>query len=340
MTVKHPYLYNSGTDDKNKYSVYHENDLFLYHVNDYRDVGIYNSEFVDDSLLPNDTTYNALNNVGVGAAYDVNGAGVQCEHVVLFLDLLDYIDGGASQVTSDIKLNNLKIKYDTSKLNILSRIINHKYVPFKTYWSSTSSIHSDITHGSVHVAGQSKVQNPTVIGDVFEQTIDINLGRPKTAAESGPGTATQRFATVVINAPYLGNITADTINYPGYRGYLPLSAEFTTNTNLRFEAVGAIPETKNYDLSSINHLIPGKQMVRAQDHNLTKDDNGSINFRAHIPFEWSSDLQRQLGYPELNINSPLSGDVAENGGSPIRDILDQYPSESNAWVEYTEANSN
>ena len=327
MTVRVPNLY--ATDNTYKFDYRLNNALYLYHSNDYRNVSIYNSEFVGDNVLPASSSLGDLDTTGIGATYDQNGSGVHCEHVILMIDLHE-LGITAAQVSGNITLNNLKIKWDTSKLNVLSLIKAFSFFDLQCYMSSTSAIHYDVSSIPIGVGGDSglisRVTNPTVIGDVYEATVDISLGHPKTAVETAGNS--QRFITLVIRYKS-SNINLNDNTFPDYRGYLPLSAEFTTGTNLRFEATGAIPETKNYDLSSINHLIPGNQLVRARDHTLTKTT-------AHIPFEWSSDLQRQLGYPELNINSPLSGTVALNGGSPVRDILEEHGS----WTAWSTHNGN
>lgn len=329
MTVHIPNLFSN---DNYKFDKKLNNQLYLYNENDYRNVSIYRSEFVSDNLLPESSSKDDLNDTGFGTWYRENGSGVQCEHVILMIDL-HALGITAAQVSGNIILNNLKIKWDTSKLNVLSLIKRFSIFPIKTYMSSSSAIHSDISTTASYVGGQqntgltSSVTNPTVIGDIFEATVDINLGHPKTAAETG-GNA-QRFITLVVKAEENIGIELDDNTFPDYRGYVPLSAEFTTDTNLRFEATGAIPETKNFDLSSINHLIPGKQLVRAVDHTLTQT-------RAHIPFEWIGDRPRQLGFPELNINSPLSGTTALNGGSPVRDILEEHGS----WTGWSTFNEN
>jgi hypothetical protein len=327
MTVRLPHLYAGG--DISKFDSRLNNRLYLYHSNDYRNVSIYNSEFVDDSVLPESSSRGDLESTGVGVWWEPNSSGVLCEHVILMIDLYE-LGITAAQVSGNITLNNLKIKWDTSKLNVLSLIKSFDIFPVRCYISSTSATHSDVSDintGNRSDSGLiSRVTNPTVIGDIFEATVDINLGHPKTAAET-TGTS-QRFITLVMRNS-LGNIQLTDNTFPDYRGYVPLSAVFTTDTNLRFEATGAIPETKNFDLSSINHLIPGKQMVRATDHTLTETT-------AHIPFEWIEDRPRQLGYPELNILSPLSGTAALNGGSPVRDILEQHGN----WTAWSTHNGN
>ena len=322
MTIRIPNLYNSG--NRYKFSTYNNSKLFLYHENDYRNVDFYKSEFVNDNVLPTSSSLADLQSKDSNGWYHEYGAAVLCEHVILLIDL-HALGVTAAQINGDIVLNNLKIRWDTSKLNVLSLIQGFNLLPVKAYMSSTTAIHSDISSGgrTSTSALVSQVVNPTVIGDIFEATVDITLGHPKTAAETG-GNA-QRFITLVIRNNTSVKLEDNT--FPDYRGYIPLSAEFTTDTNLRFEAMGAIPETKNFDLSSINHLIPGKQLVRATDHTQTQT-------RAHIPFEWIQDRPRQLGFPEININSPLSGSTALNGGTPVRDILETHGS----WTGYTTFN--
>lgn len=325
MTINIPNLFPSGSIYQ--FSKKMNSNLVLYHENDFRNVSVYNSELVSDSLLPADSSRTALDDIdAIGRRwYNETGSGVLCEQVLLVLDLQKYgID--AAQVSGNIMLNNLKIKYDTSKLNVLSLIESFQFFNSRTYFSSTTAIHSDLTQKSTSgQTARSLVTNPTVIGGIFESTIDLNLGHPKTAAETG-GNA-HRFIIVTLRNDT--GLTLQDNTFPDYRGYVPLSAEFTTDTNLRFEATGAIPETKNFDLSSINNLIPGKQLVRALDDTLTKTN-------ALIPFEWSSDRQRQLGFPEININSPLSGSTALNGGTPVRDILDIHGS----WTAWSTFNGN
>ena len=322
MTIYLPNLYTAG--NQYKFSTRNNNKLFLYHENDYRNVDFYKSEFVNDARLPASSSLDDLQNSGQSNWYREDGAAVECEHVILLIDLHAF-GVTAAQINGDIVLNNLKIRWDTSNLNVLSLIQGFKIFPVKAYMSSTSAIHSDTSSGGriSTSALVSQVVNPTVIADIFEATVDITIGHPKTAAETG-GNA-QRFITLVIKNDT--GVTLQDNTFPDYRGYLPLSAEFTTDTNLRFEAMGAIPETKNFDLSSINHLIPGKQLVRATDDTLTQT-------RAHIPLEWIQDRPRQLGFPELNINSPLSGSTALSGGTPVRDILEVHGS----WPGYTTFN--
>tara|TARA_A100000171_G_scaffold53071_1_gene76149 strand:- start:2640 stop:4661 length:2022 start_codon:yes stop_codon:yes gene_type:complete len=324
MSINIPNLYNSGNNYQ--FSTSNTSKLYLYHENDFRNVDFYKSEFVSDSLLPADSSRTALDDSDTSGNrwYNEGGAGVLCEHVILLIDL-HALGVTAAQINGNIVLNNLKIRWDTSNLNVLSLIQGFNLLSIKSYMSSTTAIHSDISSGGRKSTSAlvSQVLNPTVIGDIFEATIDITLGHPKTAAETG-GNA-QRFITLVIRNDTSLKLQSNT--FPDYRGYLPLSAEFTTDTNLRFEAMGAIPETKNFDLSSINHLIPGKQLVRATDHTRTQT-------RAHIPFEWIEDRPRQLGFPEININSPLSGSTALDGGTPVRDILETHGS----WTGFTTYN--
>ena len=324
MSINIPNLYNSGNNYQ--FSTSNTSKLYLYHENDFRNVDFYKSEFVSDSLLPADSSRTALDDSDTSGNrwYNEGGAGVLCEHVILLIDL-HALGVTAAQINGNIVLNNLKIRWDTSNLNVLSLIQGFDLLSIKSYMSSTTAIHSDISSGGRKSTSAlvSQVLNPTVIGDIFEATIDITLGHPKTAAETG-GNA-QRFITLVIRNDTSLKLQSNT--FPDYRGYLPLSAEFTTDTNLRFEAMGAIPETKNFDLSSINHLIPGKQLVRATDHTRTQT-------RAHIPFEWIEDRPRQLGFPEININSPLSGSTALDGGTPVRDILETHGS----WTGFTTYN--
>jgi len=324
-SVRIPNLYGN---DEYKFDYYLNTQLVLYHENDFRNVGIYNSGFVSNSVLPVNGTREALvdkaTGSGAGQWYNPDGAGVVAEHVLMVIDLQEY-GINAAQVNGNLTLNNVKIKFDTSKTNILSLIESFSLFNVNTYWTSTTAIHSDQTSVNSGNTARSTVKNPTVIGDIFETIIDLNIGHPQTAAETG-GNA-QRFATVVLSRS--SNVLLQTNTFPDYRGYVPLSAEFTTDTNLRFEANGAIPETKNFDLSTINYLIPGQQAVRALED--TRTDTNAL-----IPFEWISDSPRQLGYPELNILSPLSGSTALSGGTPIRDILETH----GGWSQYSTANGN
>jgi hypothetical protein len=325
-TVFVPNLFDN---DNYKFDRYLNNELVLYAPNDFRNVGIYNSTFISNSILPADGSRAALDAVdgsgaGAGEWYNPGGGGARVEHVLFVIDLHKY-GVTAANVNGNITLNNIKIKYDTSKLNVRSLIESFTLFEPRTYWSSTTGVHSDVTEAYSHDKVETSVTNPTVIGDVFEQTCDINIGHPQTATETG-GNA-HRYAIVVLRQST--KILLQLNDFPDYRGYVPLSAEFTTDTNLRFEAMGAIPETKNYDLSSINHLIPGQQLVRALTFQRTKDGTNAL-----LPFEWVSDRTRQLGFPEININSPLSGSTALNGGTPMRDILETH----GGWDEYTTFN--
>ena len=196
-TVFVPNLYSS---DQYKFDYFLNTQLVLYHENDFRNVGIYNSGFVSDSVLPVNGTREALDDKatgsGAGVWYNPDGAGVVAEHVLMVVDLQEY-GINAAQVNGNLTLNNVKIKYDTSKTNILSLIESFNLFNVRTYWSSTTAIHSDQTQVFSGQAARSTVKNPTVIGDVFETIIDLNIGHPQTAAETG-GNA-QRFATVVLS---------------------------------------------------------------------------------------------------------------------------------------------
>ena len=257
----------------------------LFREGDERDVGIYKSPYIRSSIYDNSEP------VGVS----VNDNSVACEVVVLHVDLHDYVNS-ADAISGNIELNNVKFLIDTSHISHLTNVKEYNFVGLKAYFSSTSGAMTDTYTRTVNFTNvtqiKSSVINPTLLSDIYEAEVDMNFG----SIQTGNNT---RYMTVVIYKSDL--IYAD--NQTTYLGYVPLSAQFTTETNLRFEYYGALPEVLNHNLSDINCLIPGKQKLLADIAQLeftqnANDPLGGAN--AIIPFEWSSDTRHQLGHPEVD----------------------------------------
>jgi len=139
---------------------------------------------------------------------------------------------------------------------------------------------------------KSAVINPMLLPDIYEAEVDMNFG----SIQTGNNT---RYMTVVLHTAVLNYADYQTT----YLGYVPLSAQFTPETNLRFEYYGALPEVLNHNLSDINCLIPGKQKFLADIDQLEFTQNANEPLggaSAIIPFEWSSDTRHQLGHPEVD----------------------------------------
>ena len=261
------------------------NKFYLYHENDERDVGIYKSPYIRSSIYDNSDPlgYHSYNNA------------VACEVVVLHVDLHDYVDS-ADAISGKIELNNVKFLIDTSHISHLPNVSNYNFAGLKAYFSSTSGAMTDTyTNGvNFHQTSQIKstVINPTLLADIYEAEVDMSFGTIQTGNNT-------RYMTVVLNQSIL--YYAD--NQTTYLGYIPLSAQFTPETNLRFEYYGALPEVLNHNLSDINYLIPGKQKLLADLTQLefTQNSNNPLGgANAIIPFEWSSDTRHQLGHPEVD----------------------------------------
>ena len=195
----------------------------------------------------------------------------------------------ADQINGKISLNNLKIIYDTSKVNFLSNTEKYTLLAVETLFTSNTGTFGD-RYGTRRTYISNRVTNPTILPDIYETTVDIDLGSINT------GNNTQ-FMIIKLD-----RATFETVNnYQSYLGYLPMSAQFTPETNLRFEVNGAAPSTKTHQLSDFNKLIPGKQLMTVTSDseivNTVNPENPSQNLPI-FPFEWSSVRNHQLGYPE------------------------------------------
>ena len=257
----------------------------LFHSNDERDVGIYRSPYIRSSIYDN--------------SQPVNGGpeehSLACEVVVLHVDLHDYVDS-ADAISGKIELNNVKFLIDTSHISHLTNVKDYNFIGLKAYFSSTSGAMTDTYTSAVNFTKTSQIKstviNPTLLSDIYEAEVDMNFG----SIQTGNNT---RYMTVVLNTSVLNYADYQTT----YLGYVPLSAQFTPETNLRFEYYGALPEVLNHNLSDINYLIPGKQKLLADLTQLefTQNSNDPLGgANAIIPFEWSSDTRHQLGHPEVD----------------------------------------
>ena len=272
----------------------------LYHENDERDVGIYKSPYIRSSIYDNSQPIDPKNYTG----------SVACEVVVLHVDLHDYVDS-ADAISGKIELNNVKFLIDTSHISHLTNVKNYNFAGLKAYFSSTSGAMTDTYTSAVNFTNvtqiRSTVINPTLLSDIYEAEVDMNFGSIRTGNNT-------RYMTVVLTTSVLNY--AD--NQTTYLGYVPLSAQFTPETNLRFEYYGALPEVLNHNLSGINYLIPGKQKLLADLAQLefTQNANNPLGgANAIIPFEWSSDTRHQLGHPE--VDPDRDGPLVD----PVTDLL-------------------
>jgi hypothetical protein len=257
----------------------------LFNSNDERAVGIYKSPYLRSSI------YDNLEPVGSS----VSDNSVDCEVVVLHVDLHDYVDS-ADAISGTIELNNVKFLIDTSHISHLTNVKDYNFAGLKAYFSSTSGAMTDTYTSTVNFRYVSQIKsaviNPTLLADIYEAEVDMSFGSIATGNNT-------RYMTVVLNTSVLNYADYQTT----YLGYVPISAQFTPETNLRFEYYGALPEVLNHNLSDINCLIPGKQKLLADltqlefTQNPTNPTGGPS---AIIPFEWSSDTRHQLGHPEVD----------------------------------------
>ena len=273
----------------------------LFHENDERDVGIYKSPYIRSSIYDNSEP----------AGLRVNDNSVACQVVVLHVDLHEYVNS-ADAISGKIELNNVKFLIDTSHISHLTNVESYNFISLRAYFSSTSGAMTDtyIRNGYFDSPAQitSTVINPTLLSDIYEAEVDINFSTIQTGYNT-------RYMTVVIDRSKLQYADHQTT----YLGYVPLSAQFTPETNLRFEYYGALPEVVNHNLSDINCLIPGKQKFLANLDQLEFTQNpGNPNGGANaiIPFEWSSDTRHQLGHPE--VDPDRDGPLVD----PVTDLLD------------------
>jgi hypothetical protein len=273
----------------------------LFHENDERDVGIYKSPYIRSSIYDNSEP----------AGVRVYDNSVACQVVVLHVDLHEYVNS-ADAISGKIELNNVKFLIDTSHISHLTNVESYNFVGLKAYFSSTSGAMTDTYTSGVNFIGtpqiKSAVINPTLLSDIYEAVVDINFGTIQTGNNT-------RYMTVVIDRAVLNYADYQTT----YLGYVPLSAQFTPETNLRFEYYGALPEVLNHNLSDINCLIPGKQKFLADIDQLEFTQNANEPLggaSAIIPFEWSSDTRHQLGHPE--VDPDRDGPLVD----PVTDLLD------------------
>ena len=263
----------------------HRGKFQLFHEDDERDVGIYKSPYIRNSIYDNTQPSSVF----------ASSNSVACRVVVLHVDLHEYVNS-ADLISGKIELNNVKFLIDTSHISHLTNVNDYNFIKLTSYFSSTSGAMTDTYHSHVTFPPVSQIEsaviNPTLLADIYEAEVDMSLGSINTGNNT-------RYMTVVLDGSFLNY--AD--NQSTYLGYVPLSAQFTAETNLRFEYYGTLPEVLNHNLSDINCLIPGKQKLLADLDQLeyTQDASNPLGgANAIIPFEWSSDTRHQLGHPEVD----------------------------------------
>ncbi len=231
------------------------------------------------------------------------------------LDLLQYSpDSVDNMAGNDIELNNLKIKVDTSNIEAITDITSFEYFRLRTNFCSSTA-----DNGNAYASGnigriRNSVQNPTILRDIYEYTLDMKLGRVKLG--EGDSTQQTRFMQV-----YLEKADIRYNRRWSYPGYASLSAVFDTDTNLRFDVRGVVPSTTRYDLSTVNCLIPANYHPDNKDeayNNPTQQrlyvnsGGGSLAFAKGlmvIEHNWLSDEEALHGHPSIDPNriNPANG---------------------------------
>ena len=264
------------------------------------DIPIYQRGYLFSS--PSDPRNNLFTSEYIrDAGYEENyglmrGAYVTETRPVLFVIHFPSLGISADQITGNIQLNNLKIIYDTSKINFLSDVERYNLLKIQTLFTSSSSTFSDRYGSLFQNLIINQVSNPTLLPDIYETTLDINLGSIK------EGNNTQ---FLIVKLAYSDFTTVE--SHQSYLGYIPMSAQFTPETNLRFEVTGAVPSTRTHQLSDFNKLIPGKQLMIVEssdeiNETVNPANPSPTNNYPIFPFEWSSVRNHQLGYPESDPN--------------------------------------
>ena len=249
------------------------------------------------------------------------------------LDLLQFSpDSVDNMANNDIELNNLKIKVDTSNIEAITDITSYDYFKLRTnFCTSTADNGNAYTSGPVGRIN-SAVQNPTILRDVYEYTLDMKLGK----VQLGEGGSTQQTRFMQV---YLERANIRYNRRYSYPGYASLSAVFDTDTNLRFDVNGVVPSTTRYDLSTVNCLIPANYHPDNKDeayNNPTQQrlyvnsGGGSLAFAKGlmvIEHNWLSDEEALHGHPSIDPNRILPN--GERGYDSPAAMMNFYNSSTN-----------
>ena len=229
------------------------------------------------------------------------------EPVLFALDLFNYVES-PDQISSDIMLNNYKIKVDVSKFDHINDIIDFKYHNIKSFFCvSTADGGNEYSGTSFGLHTTNRVNNPIILPDIYEYSGNIDLGRVK-----------KENSTRYLICHFNGSHVKYKENYM-YPGYVPVSAVFDTDTNLRFEVSGVVPSTKRYDLSTINCLVPQNYHPDNKDgpygnptqQKLMVSKSPELRQAKRMLWEhdWYSDEPAMEGFPEIDPNrvNPANG---------------------------------
>ena len=191
-------------------------------------------------------------------------------HVLIHIDLFDYVDS-VDQIVGAINLNNIKFKFDLSNYRDINYITSFYYgvtCRFQSTLNYTDSYRAQRT------VWRNTVSSPTLVPREYEFSVDIQT--PNVI----PGNNT-RYLSIYLDL--ISEFDTQGMTAPSepqdVTQYITVSAEFNTDTNLRFEVMGAVPADRIHSLSEINKLIPGSQMVLVMGNTITPQ---------YYDLEWSS----------------------------------------------------
>lgn len=276
-------------------------DVVVYHPDDNR---IHNLPF-----LGNEIARSTLTPMQDDTLFDqdylrtANYNAVEGQPCIFTLDLLNYTGDSVDNISGNIQLNNLKIKVDTGPLNHINDVTSYRWFDVQTTFCSDSATGADQYTKQTSTGPRNSVQNPTILRDIYEYTLDLSLGSIDT------GNLT-RYALVRMSH----SITSFTPKYE-YPSYVTLSAVFDTDTNLRFDVTGVVPATTRYDLSTVNCLIPQNYHPDNKDEAYVNPTQQRIlvsrtptareGNRMVWEHNWLSDTPHMEGFPEIDPNRIL-----------------------------------
>ena len=174
------------------------------------------------------------------------------------------------QITGQIILNNVKFYLDLSDYHDIDYVYTFR---FGVKCRFTSTLNATDRYNNTNTVWKHAVASPTLIPRVYEMTTDIKT--PVILPNNNT-----RYLTIYLDG--LSEFNAGNVPAGSYSdtSHVSVSAEFNTDTNLRFEVMGAVPEDRIHSLSEINRLRSGAQMMMLGDYSFIPQT---------VNIEWSSE---------------------------------------------------